>query len=69
MVLNVKTAPEFVTVREAARMLRVSATTVYQAVERGSLPSWRSSPHGSIRIPISAIRARTAAEAEREPAP
>jgi excisionase family DNA binding protein len=57
-ILNVKTAPEFYTVGEAARILRVSRGTVYQAVERGTLPSLRLAEQDAIRIPVSAIRER-----------
>ena len=54
----VKTRPEYLTVNEAARVLRVSPGTIYRAVERGTLPSWRGAPTGPIRIPVSAIERR-----------
>jgi excisionase family DNA binding protein len=42
-------------VKEAARILRVSPSSIYRAVERGTLPSVRLSATGVIRIPASAI--------------
>jgi excisionase family DNA binding protein len=63
VLLNVKTTVEFVTVSEAARILRVAPGTVYRAVEAGTLPSLRLAEQGAIRIPVSAIRERVGEEA------
>lgn len=45
--------PLFYTVRETAQLTRLSAASVYRAVERGELPSVRIG--GSLRIPRAAI--------------
>jgi excisionase family DNA binding protein len=46
---------EYLTVGEAADLLRLSPLTVYRRVWDGSLPSVRLSEHGAIRIPRDAI--------------
>jgi excisionase family DNA binding protein len=46
---------EYLAVKEAAVLLRVSPSAVYRAVERGSLPAFRLSNHGTIRIPRAAL--------------
>lgn len=45
---------EFVSTREAARLLGVGLTTVQQWVESGALPAWKTAG-GHRRIPITAI--------------
>ena len=42
-------------VKEAALLLRCAPSTVYRAVERGSLPALRLAEGGQIRIPRSAL--------------
>lgn len=62
--MQVKTQEEFVTVGEAARMLRFSRGTIYRAIESGSLKAIRLSPSGPLRIPIKEIRERAEAAGE-----
>jgi excisionase family DNA binding protein len=50
--------PEYLTVSETARVLRLSVGSVYRAVDAGRLPSVRLAQNGAIRIPISALRER-----------
>jgi excisionase family DNA binding protein len=56
-------APEFLTVKETAALLRVSKRSVRRALEGGTLPAVRLAEHGSIRIPRSALEAK-----EKQPA-
>jgi excisionase family DNA binding protein len=49
---------DYLAVKEAARLLRVSPSSIYRAVERGSLPAVRLSRAGVIRIPRSALEAK-----------
>ena len=52
---------EYLNVKETALLLRCSPSSVYRAVQRGSLPAFRLSEHGTIRIP------RAALEPEKRP--
>lgn len=54
--------PEYLTVDEAAKLLRLNPATLYRAVERGELPALRLSEHGAIRIPSSALEVQRPAE-------
>lgn len=51
----------YLSVGEAALELRMSRTSVYRAIEAGSLPVVRLQPRGALRIPVSAL------EPERRP--
>jgi len=46
---------EYLAVKEVAALLRVSPSSVYRAVERGTLPTVRLAEQGAIRIPRGAI--------------
>ena len=46
---------EYLNVKETALLLRVSASSVYRAVEAGTIPAFRLSERGSIRVPRSAV--------------
>ena len=48
---------EYLTVSEAARLLRLHVGTVYRAVESGRLPVVRLDERVSIRIPHKALEA------------
>jgi excisionase family DNA binding protein len=48
-------APEFFTVSEAARRLRVEPLTIYRRIHRGDLEARRLGPHGPLRIEAAAL--------------
>ena len=48
-------APEFLSVAETAKRLRLSEITVYRSVWSGRLPAVRLAEHGAIRIPRAAL--------------
>jgi excisionase family DNA binding protein len=50
---------EWLAVKEVARELRVSPSAVYHAVQRGTLPAFRLTGTGAIRIPRSALAPAT----------
>ena len=47
---------EYLSVAEAANLLRLSEPTIYRRVWDGSLPVVRLSENGAIRIPRSALK-------------
>ncbi len=49
------TETEYLSVTEAASLLRLSEPTIYRRVQDGSLPVVRLSENGAIRIPRSAL--------------
>ena len=53
---------------QAAAELNVSKSTVYRAVESGSLPAVRLTPLGSIRIPVEALQASPSSGSSSMPA-
>jgi excisionase family DNA binding protein len=52
---------DFLAPKELACELRVHVSSVYRAIERGSIPAVRLSEQGALRIPASVL------EAERRP--
>ena len=42
--------PDFLTVKEAAAILRVGTMTIYRIVQTGDLPAYHFGERGSIRI-------------------
>jgi excisionase family DNA binding protein len=56
--------PRLITVTEAAQLLRMSRSAVYQYINRGEIPIWRASlgHRRGIRIPIAELKARIEAE-------
>jgi excisionase family DNA binding protein len=45
----------YLSVGEAALALRVSRTSIYRAVKRGTLPAVQLQPRGALRIPTEAL--------------
>jgi excisionase family DNA binding protein len=52
--MNKEVQPRFVRVAEAARMLSMARSTVYDAIRAGTLPAVRID--GKVRIPLAALR-------------
>jgi excisionase family DNA binding protein len=48
----------YLTPTEAAKPLGMSMSSVYRAIEQGSLPAFRLRPMGALRIPADALEAR-----------
>ncbi len=59
MATNANPAPAFLSVQEAADVLRVSPTTIYRSIKRGDIPAVRLSLHGpsATRIPTAELEA------------
>jgi excisionase family DNA binding protein len=51
-----ETTLRFLTVDEAARVLRQSRPTMYRKIERGELHAVRLGDRGPLRIPVDALR-------------
>jgi excisionase family DNA binding protein len=51
-----ETTLRFLTVDEAARVLRQSRPTMYRKIERGELRAVRLGDRGPLRIPVDALR-------------
>ena len=52
---DIPATPEYLTVPEVARLLRVSEPTVYRRVQDQTLPSVRVGEVGPIRIPVEGL--------------
>ena len=55
MVTVETTSLQFLTVDEAATLLRQSRPTMYRKIERGQLRAVRLGEHGPLRIPLDAL--------------
>lgn len=51
------TASQYLTVREAAALLRLNHATVYRAIADGRLPHIQLGKRGAIRIPVAELEA------------
>ncbi len=49
--MSTTSSPAYLSVREVAKLLRVSRRTAYALVESGALPALRLTPTGAWRIP------------------
>jgi excisionase family DNA binding protein len=49
---------EWLAPKQVAAELRVSTSSVYKAIARGSLPAFRLTEDGALRIPRGALKAR-----------
>ena len=52
---DIPATPEYLTVPEVARLLRISEPTVYRRVQDQTLPSVRVGEVGPIRIPVAEL--------------